>query len=176
MNYASLNETIFAKVMAAIALINNPEIAPDIRQLNQEILLREVGQAVYDKVYDMNAFDFQIEYTKGPGMDDRYFGMAKVASASVSAGALGLEEYVKNYLDNVTGQAQMHAVKNARETGNYPRVTRIAVGKTCDWCAEMAGTYTNPPGEVFRRHRGCDCEIRTEGYRSRNGLLKNYAK
>lgn len=176
MNYASLNKTILDKVMAAIAIINNPEIAPDVRQLNQEILLREVGEAVYAKVYDMNAFDFQIEHTTGVGMDDRFYGMAKVASASISTGGAGLDLTVKAYLDNVAGQAQMHAVKNARETGNHPRVIRIPVGKTCDWCNSVAGEYTNPPGEVFRRHRGCDCIIRTEGYRTRNGQLNNYAK
>lgn len=174
MNYAALNKKVLAKVMAAIGIINNPEISPEIRQLNQEILLREVGTAVYDKVYEMNAFDFGIEATKGQGMDDRYYGMAKIAANSVSTGKLGLESQVKAYLDNTAGQAQMHAVKTARETGNKPRVTRIAVGKTCDWCAKMAGVYTDPSPEVFRRHDGCDCEIRTEGYKSRNGLLKNY--
>lgn len=176
MNYANLNKTIMPKMMAAIAVINNPEIAPDVRQLNLEILFREVGSAVYEKVYDMNAFDFDIQYTQGPGMDDRYYGMAKVASGSISTGKLGLEATVKAYLDNVAGQAQMHAVRTARETKNYPRVIRVAVGDTCKWCRDVAGTYTNPPADVFRRHDNCDCEIRTEGYKSRNGLLSNYKK
>src|SRR5688572_11494415 len=99
MDYSKLNQTILEKVLKALKLINNPEIAPEIRQLNQEILFREVGAAVYAKIYDMNAFDFEIEYTTGPGIDDRYYGLAKVAAASVSIGALGLAEYVKNYLD-----------------------------------------------------------------------------
>lgn len=159
-----------------MALINNPEISPEIRQLNQEILLREVGSQVYAKVYEMNAFDFDIEYTKGSGIDDRFYGLAKVASYSVSTGYLGLEEYVKNYLDNTAGKAQQDAFKNAQETGNYPTVKRVAVGDTCKWCRDKAGTYTDPPSDVFRRHGGCDCEIRTEGYKSRNGLLKNYKK
>lgn len=174
MNYAALNKTVLAKVMKAIATINNPEISPEIRQLNQEILLKEVGTSVYDKVYEMSAFDYSIENTKGDGMDDRYFGLAKIAAGSVSTGTKGLESQVQAYLDNAAGQAQMHAFRNAKETGNRPKVTRIAVGKTCDWCASMAGTYTNPSPDVFRRHDGCNCEIRTEGYKSRNGLLKNY--
>lgn len=57
MDYAGLNETIIDKVLKALQLINNPEIDPEVRQLNQEILFREVGAAVYAKVYDMNAFD-----------------------------------------------------------------------------------------------------------------------
>lgn len=176
MDYSVFSKTILNKVLRAMALINNPEIDPEVRQLNQEILLREVGQSVYAKVYDMNAFDFEIEHTRGPGIDDRYYGLAKVASASVSAGALGLDEYVKNYLDSTIAQAQRDATINARQSGKRPTVIRKTNGETCKWCRDMAGTYTDPGPEVFRRHGGCDCSITTEGYRSRNGLLNNYVK
>jgi hypothetical protein len=175
-DYAGLNNTIEKKVLAALKLINNPEIDPEIRQLNQEILFREVGASVYAKVYDMNAFDFEIEHTRGPGIDDRYYGLAKVSSASVSAGTLGLALLVRNYLDTMASKAQQDAVRNARDSGKYPTVTRKMNGETCDWCESLAGTYTKPDSEVFKRHRGCDCSIITEGYRSRNGLLKNYVK
>lgn len=176
MDYAGLNDSIIDKVMAAVALINNPEIDPEIRQLNQEILFREVGTAVYNKVYDMNAFDYEIEYTRGPGIDDRYYGLAKVAAGSVSAGTLGLDDYVRNYLDTMASKAQADAALNARESGKYPTVTRKMNGETCEWCESLAGTYTKPDSEVFKRHRGCDCSIITEGYKSRNGLLQNYVK
>lgn len=83
-NYAALVDTILPQVQASVALINNPEIQPEVRQRNQEILLREVGQAIYDKIYEMNAFDMEIEHTKGAGIDNRFFGLAKVASDSVS--------------------------------------------------------------------------------------------
>ena len=112
MDYTKLNDTITAKVMAALKLINNPEIDPDIRQLNQEILFREVGAAVYAKVYEMNAFDFEIEYTRGPGIDNRYYGLAKVAAASVAVGTLGLDQNVRTYLDGMTAKAQQDAVTN----------------------------------------------------------------
>lgn len=176
MNYAELNDTITAKVMRALALINNPEIAPDIRQRNQEILLREVGQAVYDKVYDMNAFDYEIQHTKGAGIDNRYYGLAKVASASVATGALGLDLLVKNYLNTAASKAQHDASVNARQSGKRTKITRKMNGETCDWCESLAGTYENPDSEVFRRHRGCDCYIITEGYKTRNGELQNYVK
>ena len=176
MDYAGLNDTIQKKVMAALAIINNPEVAPDVRQLNQEILFREVGAAVYAKVYNMNAFDYEIEHTTGPGIDDRHFGLAKVASASVSAGALGLGLLVRNYLDTMASKAQQDATHNARQSGKRTRVTRKMNGETCGWCESLAGTYENPDSEVFKRHRGCDCSIITEGYRTRNGLLGNYSK
>lgn len=176
MDYAALNDTIESKVMKALALINNPEIDPEVRQRNQEILFREVGAAVYAKVYNMNAFDMEIEHTTGPGIDDRHFGLAKKAAGSVSTGVLGLSLLVRNYLDTMASKAQMDAVRNAKQSGKYPTVTRKMNGETCKWCESLAGTYTKPDSEVFRRHRGCDCSIITEGYRSRNGLLENYAK
>lgn len=176
MDYAQLNDSIIKKVLAALKLINNPEIDPEIRQLNQEILFREVGSAVYAKVYDMNAFDMEIQHTRGPGIDDRHFGLAKVASASVSTGALGIDEYVRNYLDTMASKAQHDAMRNAKESGKHPTVTRKMHGETCKWCESLAGTYTNPDSEVFKRHGGCDCTIETAGYKSRNGLLDNYVK
>lgn len=176
MDYSKLTDTITKKVMAALALINNPEIDPQIRQLNQEILFREVGAAVYDKVYDMNAYDYEIQHTKGAGMDDRHYGLAKVASASVATGTLGLGLLVKNYLDTAASKAQYDATVNARQSGKRTRITRKMNGETCDWCESLAGTYENPDSEVFKRHRGCDCSIITEGYNSRNGLLNNYVK
>lgn len=87
-DYGELASSLTPKVLAAVAILNNPEIAPETRQLNQEVLLREVGKAVYEKTYEMNAFDMQIAHTKGAGIDDRYYGLAKVASNSVSTGAV----------------------------------------------------------------------------------------
>lgn len=87
-DYGKLANSLTPKVLAAVALLNNPEIQPDTRQRNQEIFLREVSKAIYDKVYEMNAFDMEIEHTKGEGIDDRYYGLAKVASNSVSTGAV----------------------------------------------------------------------------------------
>lgn len=176
MDYGKLNDSIITKVVAALMLVNNPEIAPDVRQLNQEILLREIGTAVYDKVYDMNAFDFEIEHTRGVGIDDRHFGLAKVASASVATGSTDLPLLVRNYLDTMSAKAQMDASHNARQSGKRTKVTRKMNSETCKWCESLAGTYEDPDSEVFKRHRGCDCSIITEGYRTRNGLLDNYVK
>lgn len=174
MDYSQLTPTILPQVLAAVKLINNPEVDPETRQLNQEILFREVGQAVYAKIYDMNAWDMGISHTIGAGIDGRYYGLAKVVSASVSNGNIGLDEYVGNYIDNMIALAQNHAFTNAGQSGQHPTVTREVVGETCKWCDGLAGTYTDPTPEVFQRHSSCDCSIKTEGYKSRNGLLNNY--
>lgn len=85
-DYGKLARELNPKVLEGIRLLNNPEIEPETRQRNQEIFLREVGNAIYHKTYEMNAFDMDIAHTKGSGIDDRYYGMAKVASNSVSTG------------------------------------------------------------------------------------------
>lgn len=86
LDYRRKAQELMPKVMAAVKLLNNPEIQPETRQLNQEILFREVAKAIYDKTYEMNAFDMDIAHTKGVGIDDRYYGLAKVVSGSVSTG------------------------------------------------------------------------------------------
>ncbi len=86
-DFGKLANALTPKVLSAIAILNNPEVQPDTRQLNEEIFLREVAKAIYDKTYEMSAFDMDIAHTTGSGIDDRYYGMAKVASNSVSTGA-----------------------------------------------------------------------------------------
>lgn len=174
MNYADLIKSISPQVLSAIKLINNPEIAPEVRLLNQEILLKEVGQAIYEKVYDMNAYDFEIQYTKGKGLDDRYLGLAKKASGSISTGSKGLEEYINNYLVSSASLAQKDAYKNAKQTKKFPKVTRTESSDACKWCRSKVGSYSDPSSDVFARHGGCEGKIVTEGYKSRNGLLGNY--
>ena len=88
LNYGKAALAIKPKVMQAVKLLNNPEIEPETRQRNQEIFFREVANALYAKTYEMNAFDMDIEHTTGSGIDERYYGMAKVASNSVSTGAV----------------------------------------------------------------------------------------
>lgn len=177
MDYTRFTSTILQKVFKAMALINNPEVDPEVRQRNHEILFRELGASVYGKIYDMNAFDFQIEHTRGAGIDDRYYGLAKISSATISAGGVAaLEQQVENYINQTIAYAQRDATTNAIENGKHPTVTRSMVSETCDWCQSLVGTYTNPGPDVFRRHRKCDCRITTAGYRSRNGELKNYVK
>ena len=175
MNYAELTKKILPKVMAIVALINNPEVLPEVRQRNHEILFATLGDAIYTQVYDMAAFDFDIEHTTGRGIDRRHYGLAKLASGSISTGG-ALEAIVAEYLAVVADQAQGDAFTTARESGKHPTVTRSIVSETCDWCEAKAGTWTNPDPEVFMRHENCDCKIVTSGYKSRNGLLENYVK
>lgn len=43
-----------------------------------------------------------------------------------------------------------------------PVIERYAVGKTCEWCANLAGIYQYPdevPKEVYQRHANCNCIV-----------------
>ena len=85
-----------------------------------------------------------------------------------------LDEYLTNFLQYAATKAQHDATKNARESNKRPTVTRTEHGDACKWCKSMAGTFTDPSSDVFKRHGGCFGKIETKGYKSRNGLLGNY--
>lgn len=180
MNYSDFLSTISDKMRKEIDLINNPEIDPEIRRRNFEILFREVGDDIYYMIYDMNAFDFEIQGTIGSGQSDAYYNLAKVVSDGVSTSN---REYiwntVDNWMNNVVGKAQKDAFSTAKSLGKYTVVTRSLRGSRsgpCEWCKSLVGTFINPSPEVFGRHSDCHCEIKTEGYNSRNGTLNNYKR
>lgn len=54
--------------------------------------------------------------------------------------------------------------------GLTAKVERVAVGKTCQWCQDVAGKYVYPdvPADVWRRHDNCNCIIK---YTARNGRV-----
>lgn len=48
------------------------------------------------------------------------------------------------------------------KAGLRPRITRTLVGKGCEWCRNLAGTYQYPddvPEEVYHRHERCRCIV-----------------
>lgn len=61
--------------------------------------------------------------------------------------------------DVIKANADFHS-----EAGLKPTIKRIVIGKCCDWCRELQGTYnyedvkrTGHP--VFMRHQNCDCLV-----------------
>lgn len=180
MNYGSLAETITKDMEEAIRLILNPEVDPEVRRLNLEILLRECGQKVYAVIYAMNAYDMEIEYTTGAGIDNDYYSIAKKLSDSVSVG--GTDKAYDSFalwLQDTIHKAQYDAFSTAYESGKHPTVTRTEPGgvsksthryeSACDWCKRHTGTFIEPTKEVFRQHECCNGIIKTSGWRTRNG-------
>lgn len=172
MNYDKLGLTIKNDLQEAVSTILNPEIDPETRRFNLEILLREVGSEVYYVIYSMVAYDMEIEYTVGAGINDAYYGLAKVLSDSVSVGGrsdaiASLDEWLSNQIL----KAEFDAFTTAFQSGKYPIAVREEPFNCCAWCRDHTGTFIDPSPEVFRRHDRCRGEIRVSGYRSRNGTL-----
>lgn len=172
MNYGSLASTIDQDLVEAVETILNTEIDPEVRRFNLEILLRESGEKIYQVIYAMNAYDMEIEFTAGNGINDNYYGMAKNLSDSISLGGKdkAMAEF-ELWLQDVIHKAQYDAFVTAGENGKYRTVTRTERGDCCDWCRAHVGTFIEPSSEVFGQHEHCKGEIRTSGWKSRNGTL-----
>lgn len=172
MNYGSLASTIDKDLSEAVRLILNAEVEPEVRQRNLEILFKESGDKIYEVIYAMNAYDMEIEYTLGVGIDDLYYGLAKTLSDSVSVGGQPkAEEAFELWLQDTIHKAQYDAFTTAAESGKYRVVTRWEPANACPWCRAHVGTFIEPDSEVFRQHDNCRGSIRTEGWRSHNGVL-----
>lgn len=172
MNYGRLADTIDKDLLEAVDLILNTEVDPETRQLNLEILLREAGTEVYEVIYAMNAYDMEIEYTRGPGINDNYYGMAKHLSDSISLG--GREDVIAQlqlWLQDQIHKAQYDAFETAGQSGKYRVATRTELPGCCEWCARHVGTFVEPTWEVFAQHDHCRGSIETSGWKSHNGTL-----
>lgn len=177
MNYDALTDTILKDLENEIAIVNNPEVDPETRRYNLEIVLREVGEQVYDVVYQMNAYDMDISYTNGKTINNAYYGLAKNISDSISTGGKAtIEAQIQEWLSNQVLKAQYDAFWNAKDYSKYPTVERRAAPGCCAWCEAVAGTFVEPDGEVFRRHDNCRCSIKTSGYKTKNGLYSGERK
>lgn len=46
-------------------------------------------------------------------------------------------------------------------SGLSPKIIRKTSGKCCEWCNNLAGTYSYPdvPKDVYRRHNNCRCTV-----------------
>lgn len=179
MNYGILPEEILSKVMTLVGLINNIEVSPDVRRRYMEQLFRTVNAAVYNKIYEMNAWDMLIPHTTGKDIGKQHLGISKIAAGSPVTG-IELTPLVLENLQAMSGKAQDDAMATAQSSGKVPQMKRSATSrKPCDWCKEKdtRGRWVvDPDSEQFRRHAHCSCEIYTAGYKSRNGLLDNYVK
>ena len=172
MDYGKLSTTIDKDLKEAVMLILNTEVDPEVRRFNLEILLREVGTKVYNVIYAMNAYDMEIEFTTGSGINDAYYGMAKNLSDAISIGGQKeVESQLELWLQDQIHKAQYDAFNMAGENGKYRVVTREDRYDCCPWCRAHVGTFIEPTSEVFRQHDNCRGKIRTYGWKSHNGEL-----
>ena len=72
-----------------------------------------------------------------------------------------LKELVKTYTQSLADDYIKANVDGHYNAGLSPKITRICVGKCCEWCEQLAGTYLyqDAPHDIYRRHERCRCLV-----------------
>ena len=86
----------------------------------------------------------------------------KVSSDQFEKVAFILQEPIVHFSqsivdDTIKGNVELHS-----KAGLNPKITRKVRGGCCQWCMNLAGTYSYPddvPDDVYRRHDHCRCEV-----------------
>lgn len=94
---------------------------------------------------------------------DRIQGlMDKVSNAEIYDDvAWVLDEPVRNFSMSVVDDTLRENVEFHGNAGLSPVIVRRTRGKSCKWCANLAGVYTYPviSREVYQRHENCRCTV-----------------
>ncbi len=94
---------------------------------------------------------------------DRIKGLVDRVSSEVEFEKIAwiLDEPVVNFSqsivdDTIKANAEFHS-----KAGLKPTIVRTPEARACEWCREVAGTYTYPnvPEDVYRRHERCRCTV-----------------
>ena len=72
----------------------------------------------------------------------------------------GIQNVVQFFFDNfLESNAEVRSKAGLKMT-----VTRTSIGKCCDWCQAMVGTYDydKRPANIYQRHENCTCIVTTK--------------
>ena len=83
-----------------------------------------------------------------------------------------LEEPIVNFCQSIVDDAIKVNAEFHGKAGMKPKIIRKMAGNCCEWCREVAGTYSYPnvPDDVYRRHQRCRCTV---DYFPGNGKVQN---
>jgi hypothetical protein len=72
-----------------------------------------------------------------------------------------LQEPVVNFSQSIVDDSVSSNAEFQYESGMKPKIIRSVVGHCCEWCANLAGTYSYPdvPKDIYRRHDNCRCTV-----------------
>jgi hypothetical protein len=72
-----------------------------------------------------------------------------------------LEDPVINFCQSIVDDSIDANCKFQSKVGLHPLITRRLMGKACDWCKNLAGTYdyADLPEDIYRRHLRCRCVV-----------------
>ena len=95
---------------------------------------------------------------------DRIDGILdKASSAEVYDDvAWALDEPMVNFSQSIVDAAVKANAEFHAKAGLKPKIIRKVAGDCCNWCKNLAGTYSYPndvPDDVYRRHQRCRCSV-----------------
>lgn len=110
----------------------------------------------------------------GIGMSAIDPGLNQDQIDGIITGICNAESYegsVERFMDQIAGFFEGEVDDFVRENADFQseagltvKVQRIADGKCCQWCSNLAGTYDyedvrDKSNDVWRRHNNCHCQI-----------------
>lgn len=94
---------------------------------------------------------------------DRINGLVDRVSSEIEFEKIAwiLDEPVVNFSQSVVDDTIKVNAEFHSNAGLKPKIVRTPEGGACEWCREVAGTYTYPdvPDDVYRRHERCRCTV-----------------
>ena len=129
---------------------NNYALITDVTDQVQQTLNKAAGIGIKPVTPELN--------------QDRIDGILdKTASAEVyDEVAWALGEPMVNFSQSIVDDAIKVNAEFHAKAGLKPKIIRKASGNCCDWCRNLAGTYSYPnnvPEDVYRRHQRCRCTV-----------------
>ena len=104
-----------------------------------------------------------IKPIKPPLNEDRIKGLVNrlATEDSFEKARWLLNEPIVNFSQSIVDDAIKANTDFLSKAGLQSMIIREVVGDACDWCKEIAGSYTYPdiPDDVYRRHERCRCTV-----------------
>lgn len=178
MNFSEIAKDLGNKTIPVVEYILSLKISDAKKKKMLTDLFNNTGYPFYDKMFYDNSELFDSMAVGTTGFQNPNNQIERLSTKLVRNYNLSriISSITREYYDSVLGDAQYEAFENALSLDKHPTLTRELRGETCEWCRVRTGTFIDPPGELFARHDNCDCVFITQGYNSRNGVLKNYTK
>lgn len=138
-----------AKRIIEPTMTNNYDLITNVTNQVQEILNKDAKIGIKPITPDIN--------------QDRIDGIINRVSYEDNFDDIAwiLDEPIVNYSQSIVDDAIKANADFHAKSGMKPRIIRTIAGNCCDWCKEVAGTYSYPkvPQDVYRRHQRCRCTV-----------------
>lgn len=157
--YFNIGERILNETLG-----NNHKLVTEYAVELQTVLNKEAGIGLKPKTNKVN--------------QDRIDGLVNRLSAEDNFDEVKwiLKDPVANFSRSVMDDFIMTNADFHAKAGLKPKLTRYVIGKCCEWCDKIAGTYDyQVDREIYARHENCDCVVEYHPKDGR-GIQNSYTK